>query len=586
MRPSRIAVAARPALLAVICSALVASVCSALAADLARAEGWHSAQPPAPPAPEGQSGVRAPIPLGHIGDIEFWAPNRGLLITAGNDAIPAGLYYYNGLAWRELSNVCGGADGRIAWAGPDEFWTISDQPAGQQLGIASSAHTAPDRSLCHFKDGAVVASYAEPIGLAESYEQMDAATCSGPEDCWFAGERLGGNPNRGAFHLHWNGSALSPVPSLLEPQPQLEDPGRAVAHLVSFKGRIYESVQVSGDDQPAPSESAAQPFLLHRIVEGLSQPFEPLSIEGPSLETSGERAPFSYGSPEALPEELSAFAFAATGGALWAIAGPVEGATHATVTALRLRGGSFEQVALKDPSGALAPDEAIGGLAAEPGSEDAWVSLEQPRPSAQDSAVVARILPDGTVEPAESLPEDSEVGHKGAAEAIACPAPGDCWVATSGGWLFHRGGAYPEDRDPAFGSLITYRPPDASIPFVAPETFPEDDSLANQQPGSTTAPVLPPPPTPALPQRAKALLEHVKSHFHHHTLLLSFTLTASARVQLIARAHRRIVAKTRREALHPGRHTLSLTFNPKRWPKALQFKATPLQSSASAQAGS
>src|SRR6202034_3760679 len=103
-----------------------------------------------------------PAALGDVGDISFWAPNRGLLIPAGNEFVPAGLYAYDGVSWHQLSTVCGGETGRIAWAGPDEFWTISDQRAGQILGTGFEASALLNVSLCHFVNGQVVASYAMP----------------------------------------------------------------------------------------------------------------------------------------------------------------------------------------------------------------------------------------------------------------------------------------------------------------------------------------------------------------------------------------------------------------------------------------
>src|SRR4029077_9133866 len=102
------------------------------------ADGWHSAQPVT-------GGVEVPTTIGEIGDIEFWAPNRGMLITAGNEGIAAGLFAYDGTGWYRYSTVCGGHEGRIAYAGPNDFWTISDQQAGQETGAAPPRHI----SLCH-----------------------------------------------------------------------------------------------------------------------------------------------------------------------------------------------------------------------------------------------------------------------------------------------------------------------------------------------------------------------------------------------------------------------------------------------------
>ena len=101
----------------VLACLLVAAVCGA---PVAGAQEWRSEQPVA-------AGIGVPVGIGEIGDVEFWAPNRGMLITAGNEGIPAGLFAYDGSGWYRYSTVCGGHAGRIAWAGPDDFWTISDQ---------------------------------------------------------------------------------------------------------------------------------------------------------------------------------------------------------------------------------------------------------------------------------------------------------------------------------------------------------------------------------------------------------------------------------------------------------------------------
>ena len=64
---------------------------------------WMSAPAQAPPPPDGTSPSPFPLPVGYVGDIEFWAPNRGVLITAGNSVVPAGLYAYDGVNWHQLS---------------------------------------------------------------------------------------------------------------------------------------------------------------------------------------------------------------------------------------------------------------------------------------------------------------------------------------------------------------------------------------------------------------------------------------------------------------------------------------------------
>src|SRR5262249_61040091 len=112
----------------------------------------------------------------------------------------------------------------------------SDQPLGQVTGQAPARHI----SLCHFKDGQVVGSYAEPLGVAGSYLPMSAATCVAPANCWFAGERLPGLINDGAFHLHWDGAALPAIPSVTQNQPQIADPGRTVTSLAFYGGALYD----------------------------------------------------------------------------------------------------------------------------------------------------------------------------------------------------------------------------------------------------------------------------------------------------------------------------------------------------------
>ena len=132
-------------------AALTALLVLGAGAHSASAEGladdggasWRLEQPEPPAPPPGVEPSPTPVGLGRIGDIEFWAPNRGLLITAGNPpTIPPGVWVYNGVSWRELTGpgpsasgtpegVCGASEGRIAWAGPDEFWTISNGRPGQ-----------------------------------------------------------------------------------------------------------------------------------------------------------------------------------------------------------------------------------------------------------------------------------------------------------------------------------------------------------------------------------------------------------------------------------------------------------------------
>ena len=130
------------------------------------------------------------------------APNRGLLITGGNKpSVEPGIWSYDGAGWHELSNQCGAQqDGRIAWAGPDDFWTVSDGRPGQ---AAEAAGTSKERAvplngntLCHFENGQIVASYAHPAFEADSYQQMRGRRVPETDRLLVRGRTTAGTPDR------------------------------------------------------------------------------------------------------------------------------------------------------------------------------------------------------------------------------------------------------------------------------------------------------------------------------------------------------------------------------------------------------
>lgn len=533
---------------------LLLAAVALLAAAPANAAEWHSEQPVA-------AGLGVPASIGEIGDIEFWAPNRGVLITAGNGGSAAGIFAYDGSGWYRYATVCGGHEGRIAWAGPTEFWTISDQQVGQETGAGPARHI----SLCHFKDGAVVASYAEPVGLPSSYLPMDAAACAAPNDCWFAGERLPGTVNEGAFHLHWDGSSLTALPSLGEPQPQMEDPGRSVTSLAYYGSRFYEGVRVASGDF-APTESASQPFFLHQISSPAAlRPFQPVPL-----------ASIDYGSG-ATPEQLEGFRLSGSDAALWAAAGARN--APAAMTVLRKTGsGSFAQVPLG--GGVLGSGDALAGLAAEPDGEAAWLGFRRAGEfEATGPARLARVHSDGSVDAEVTLPASAEgIGDKGTAGPVACAAAEQCWMATTAGWLFHLGPSLPRDEDPAMHALIEFRPPDDSLPAVPPISLPEDDSGASGSPFEYTpkseAEVKGGGKRPRAPKLLVGLHQRV---IGGRLLELTFVLKSKAHVQLLARRKGQVVAKTPRLTLGVGHQSLRLRLDPKRWPTKLDLKVHPLK---------
>lgn len=527
--------------------ALLLALSAALSAPAAA--DWRSGQPVA-------GGIGVPTAIGEVGDIEFWAPNRGMLITAGNEGIAPGLFAYDGSGWYRYATVCGGHEGRIAYAGPNDFWTISDQQSGQETGGPPAEHI----SLCHFLGGAVVASYAEPLGVAGSYLPMDAAACASPSDCWFAGKRLPGTTNVGAFHLHWDGSAIAAIPSLTERQAQIEAPGRSVTGLVYHQGAFYESAAVRPGDEPL-AEEASEPSLLHQIFTGAgSLAFLPLYTETKLA---------------AEPEDLEGLHLSGDEEELWAVAG-AEGSSE-SVTALRLGESGFEPVALQDPGSVFSPGDGIGGVAAEPGTGSAWLSFRQPADFGFSKARIAQIHVDGSVGSAILLPGEGEgIGPKGPAGPIACSATGQCWMATEGGWLFHLGPDPARNVDPILHALVTYRPPDASLPSVPPTSLPEDDSgsPSGSPSGEETPEIL----TEQLPKRRPPIFSGLQQKVvGGHLLELSFVLRVKAHVQLLAKRKAQVVAKTKRYTMAKGRRSLRLRLDPRRWPTKLDLQVHAIQ---------
>jgi hypothetical protein len=568
-------------------------------ASAAEGASWRFAPALAPAPPPGIEQSPYPVSVGAVGDIEFWAPNRGVLISAGSPGgtpVPMGVYAYNGKNWHQLSTVCGGTDGRIAWAGPDEFWTISDQRAGQVIGNGSSGLLA-DVSLCHFENGEVVGSYAMPLGQPSSYLPMDAAGCTSPSNCWFAGT-LGEYPNSGSFHLHWDGENITTV---YDTGPRDD---HAVTSMAGYEGGLYEGVGFAGTDEYAPGEAPEEAPIAHTLNPSESNPFSDVFLQG-VVDCNGICPTFpNYGGESA--EALSGFLLGSDDGLsgdrpamtqMWAVAGAGEGSNAAEAARpIVLRCGSdstyesggeahdcASDVWEQAPLELLPKGQQIRDVAAEPGSDAAWIALR----SSDGRAHVARIAASEPFGPQsiglgaqDTLGVGGELGadgNRGNASVIACPAPEDCWLATDQGWLYHYSTeadtTLPEDTDANFQKIITNRPPDAGIPALIADVPPPDDSLANQQP--------PPPPPPQVQASTAYTTEQLVTHMHSHlihgdTLELSFTLAAEAHVQLLASRHGKLVARTSRKTLRGGKQKLLLPLNPHKWPNKLDLRATPL----------
>ncbi len=561
---------------------------------------WHLEKilpPQLPGESTEQHQSRLPVGLGKIGDIEFWAPNRGLLITAGDPpTIPASVWTYNGREWRELSEACGATDGRIAWAGPEEFWTVSDGRPGQTSESSESLQPPPleDNTLCQFSDGQIVASYAHPAFQADSYQAMHAAACFDPTDCWFAGEALE-EPQVGAFQLHWNGTTLEAEPYVGE--------GHAAESMSLLEGILYEGVRIAAGDRA--STPNPEPPVVHRInPAGFLPAFEP-ETEVPL-----------YGSEE-RPEALEALNLSSSDGTLWGAAGPkpAEGGTPGQVTVVRrvesfwsqligpehplgpiLPNLSEEEMLLgrkTKPEEVLAREATVSGVAAEPGSESAWIALQAPEGKgsiATSRAVLVHVSGAGKVTETQVLPSSAEgeagVGPKGAASKLACPAANDCWLATAQGWLYHLAPEgerqLPASEMPGFESsgqvnLITYRPKDQGLPQVPADAPPPDTSGLVEEPPAYGANFVETKSSPVESKIQAPLLSDVHSRLIHKTTLeLRFHLAVKAQVRLLAKRRKKLVASTSMRTLAAGDHKLLLRLNPHNWPTKLSLQTHAL----------
>jgi hypothetical protein len=558
------------ALLAALAVYAMASPGLAPAAEGEADVAWRLEQPLPPEPPVGVPPATTPIGLGSVGDIQFWTPNRGLLITQGNGStIAPGLWAYNGQSWHQLSTACGATDGRIGWAGPEEFWTISDGRPGQTAD-PKTGQPAPlaDNTLCHFAHGEVVTSYASPAFQVNSYQPMHALGCLSATDCWFAGDPLPAPEAGEAFHLHWNGGSLT-----AEPNPH----GHAVESMRKFEGQLFESVLLSPDDLAAEFETPL-PSAMHAInPNGVTPTFEP--VLGAPLYSSEE-----------FPEALDFLRLGADGEELWAAAGgvrePPEHSTRAGLTVERYAGQWAHVLGPERPAPAAIDEDVVNSVAPEPGTGAAWLALDSQddaqNPSPTASALIAHVLPDGTVE-TQSLPSQAEVeqgiGPKGAAKEIVCPDFQDCWLVTTQGWLFHLA---PEgertrslDTSSAFSHLITVRPRDEGLPQVIPDAPPPDTSGLTESQASRAA--LTEVPAATESQVRAALLSNIHSRLVHGTTLeLRFHLAVKARVRLLAKRKSRIVASTPTRTLTGGNRKLLLALDRRRWPTKLDLQTHAL----------
>ena len=79
-----------------------------------------------------------------------------------------------------------------------------------------------------------------------------------------------------------------------------------------------------------------------------------------------------------------------------------------------------------------------------------------------------------------------------------------------------------------------------------------------------------------VPEVIPALLKDIRVSRRGLTVIVSFKLAGLADVQLVAKRHGKTIARTAKERLKAGKHSLKLSFSAKRWPTGLSFKTKAL----------
>jgi hypothetical protein len=359
---------------------------------------------------------------------------------------------------------------------------------------------------------------------------------------------------------------------------------------------LFESVQLAKGDKLSEEEPLGEPSLLHLITPIGQQPTFLSLTPGVPMYNETEK-----------PTSLGFLHLGADDSALWGAANPVSPAKleSAEVTVVRdTNKGVWSQLIgpTSEPQPGGNPftkfpqpktraeenaNQEIASIAPDHSGEGAWLAISSPENASLGRgalAMLAHLSSSGAVSERQTLPSAAEIeqglGPKGAASKIACPAPGDCWLATSAGWLFHLSDGKQLPRaaifDQAFPGLITVRPLDGGVPQVQPDAPPIDDSGLR---GEIAAALTPPAEELATTQTAVPLplLTHVRTRLLRRTTLeLSFHLAARAQIRLVARRRHRVVARTPMRTFEPGDRKLLLLLNIHSWPTKLDLQTHAL----------
>lgn len=501
-------------------------------------------------------------PLGIPADISCLTATRCLLIAQGGAYYKNGFFFYDGASWRRQGTVCGmGVDAstaettRVVWAGPAEFWTITE-PSAPRTGLG--------QALCHIVNGEVVGSYSTAQNSPDRFATMTAGACAAADDCWFGGvgaespdgSRIGG------FRIHWDGSQLRTVYA-----PQ----GRGVSDMVVADGEVLESKFVGPGPRQARTpdleEAELEPRLIHSIEASV----------GPGGDPVFTPQPFAVDSPAGFgAETVELTSLDTSGGSAWAAgggatSGPGAGsqpAPRGPLIARRAPDGLWSEIDIT--ASGFAGTDVFRDVSVLPDGNAAWVVVQDQSLPATNSGVarVARIEADGSVSQhlllaAGGLPA-------GTAQRIECPAAEECWAVTHRGLVFHLTDGAPRaaEVDPAFAQMIAYRPNesleqglgdggvvDDSLLFAPPEVIDEEPV--------GTAPA----------KRLKPAVRSLRSKLKGNRLTISFVVIRKARIGFTLRRKGRTVARVKSRMIPAGkrRRSLSVRLSVKRWPDNVRF---------------
>lgn len=535
----------------------------ALAPSATAAPDWRPATLP-------QAGVFA-APLGEPADLQCRAANRCILTANGGaSGFGPSLFTWNGATWKQLANVCGPISvdhsGGVAWPGGSDFWTITEPSPPR------AAANFSGESLCRFSGGNVVGSFSRLAdrGATDEYFPVDVGDCVNANNCLFGGEyavTVDGALD-GAFHLRWNGTSVT-----RDFAPQ----GRAVTDVAAFDGKYIESVAVG----PARSSAEAPELTVPEPEVRLLHEVDPNGSGDSAYENVDFIFDGTFGQPEL--NALDVNGSAATADRIWAVGGGALSGPGSTapdpfdsgpVVATRTINEDWEQLTVD--SSQFDFNAHMLDVAAIPGTDMAIATVLDSVPDGpllDGNTVIALLDADGTI--TRQLISTTA----GTAMKVDCATPTRCWIATLKGEILEFSDPAESigvDADPAFASLITFRPNELAEQAIA-DSPPVDDSLL----------FAPPPPEEELgtvtrTTRVRAAVRSFKTRLTGTRLKVSFTVVRRARVTISARRKGRTVAVVRSRLLRKGRHTLVLKFNRNRWPTSLAVRVAEPGQEASA----